>query len=233
MLLSREVLFVILQEVEVGNLFGLSLVDRELKQMCADKNLWKKIFAKEGLIMLEQSESLGSWILNYKNSLGSLTKTSTIMRATYSIIGSRSPFSFTPAKIVPDIDLNLIGNASMIHVPGVTNEDELQSLLLRRRLCVVDFTCPDCKTSKTNLQPLTLRLEESRGSFSMDIRESCSKHGKCKFYFCDDLTKEQVFYLVYKLHYYSLVKEDTTSLISHMVDGLSYFMTTRSNLPFM
>nr|WIL03136.1 hypothetical protein Cbor_306 [Cedratvirus borely] len=211
--LSLEVMFVIVEDVEVDNLFVLSCVDREFRYACESENLWKKIFERHSLTMLEKGKNVGTWILNFRKSLNSAKLARDI---TNSI-----PTLKVVANIIPNINLNLVRDAFTIHVPGITNKDKLESLIVKNRLPTKVYFCIYCalrdiswgnmqqeqkKAIRLSYKLCLLKREES---IFMSIGEFCHVHRKVyKERFCCELTKEQLCSLLYKLCYYSLL--DTT-----------------------
>ncbi|SHO33351.1 F-box domain [Cedratvirus A11] len=214
--LSLEVMFVIVESVEVDGLFVLSCVDREFRYACESENLWKRIFERHSLTMLEKGKNVGTWILNFRNSLASAKLAKDIT--------NDIPTLKVDANIVPNINLNLVRDVSIIHLPGVTNKDKLEGLIMKNRSPTKVYSCIYCALrdiSWDNMKWLQkkairlsykLRLLKREESIFMSIGEFCHVHRKVyKEYFCCELTREQVCSLLYKLCYYSLIEAKSAS----------------------
>ncbi|SOB74219.1 hypothetical protein BQ9231_00336 [Cedratvirus lausannensis] len=239
--LSTEVIFAILGKTKVDNLLALSSVDREFRDLCRSKTLWKRIFRKHCLTMLKKSKSTSTWILNFRNSLSSASLTADIIARANSTDGILR-FK-TSTDMIPEVNLSLVGDASMIHIPKVTNKDKLEGLIMRSRLHSTKiFPCPLCQflypeayrriigdKGDGERKPLyRLLLQEKQRAFFMIIRESCPMHQEqYEEHFRQQLTREQVCTLVYKLCYYSLLGRENVHvwLISRMPGGLNPTMS--------
>ncbi|SOB74206.1 hypothetical protein BQ9231_00323 [Cedratvirus lausannensis] len=114
--LSLEVLFAILENVEVKDLLRFSSLCTQYRDVCKSKTLWVKIFNGHGLVILRKSKSLGSWVANFYNSL-------IAMRMADRFINQRDVFAVRP------INLRSIKDVSIIHIPGATDKSELQKCM--------------------------------------------------------------------------------------------------------
>nr|WIL03342.1 hypothetical protein Cplu_289 [Cedratvirus plubellavi] len=139
----------------------------------------------------------------------------------------------------------------MIHIPKVTNKDKLEGLIVRSRLHRTKiFPCPLCQflypeayrriigdKGDGERKPLyKLLSQEKQGAFFMIIRESCPMHQEqYEEHFRQQLTREQVCTLVYKLCYYSLVGKESihVGLISRMSGGLRMNPVIRLDTSYM
>jgi hypothetical protein len=203
--LSLEVMFTILENTELDVLLGLSLVDRQFAHVCKSKDLWKRIFNRHGLVMLKKSKSVSTWTLNFKHSLLCKITADNLIE--------------DPYYIIQDIDLASVNHASVIHIPGFTNKDKLEGLIIKNRLTTKIHPCTFCEFIGDALVEINgkrksqgeglykLYIEKWMNSFSMSIKEFCTLHGReSKEHFYLKLNKEQVSLLLYKLCYYSLLK---------------------------
>lgn len=190
MSLSREVLFVILQEVEVNNLFRLSSVCKEYKGLCGDKGLWKKIFRKHGLTMLKKNKSVCTWISNFTVSSMSKEKINRYMERVNKVRNLEN--------VVMPLELRDVRHASIIHIPKVTNKDELEFLIHQDRIFSASLS-PTKPYSK-----MFLELYKMSGEYYMRIKEKGMLDEKIVVYKKYKLSKRQVSYLLYKLAYYCL-----------------------------
>ena len=116
--LSLQVMFTIVENTQVDSILTLSHVDRESRYACKSENLWKSIFEGHSLTMLEKGKSAGTWILNFRKSLNSAKLVSNIV--------NDIPTLKVDANIVPNINLNLVKDVSIIHLPGVTDKGKLE-----------------------------------------------------------------------------------------------------------
>ncbi|SPN79575.1 F-box domain-containing protein [Brazilian cedratvirus IHUMI] len=190
MSLSREVLFVILQEVEVNNLYRLSSVCKEYKSLCKDKGLWKRIFSKYGLTMLKKNKSVCTWISNFTVSSASKEKINRYMERVDKVRNLKN--------VVMPLELRDVRHASVIHIPKVTNKDELEFLIHQDRIFSASLS-PTKPYSK-----MFLELYKMSGEYYMRIKEKGMLDEKIVVYKKYKLSKRQVSYLLYKLAYYCL-----------------------------
>nr|WIL03417.1 hypothetical protein Cplu_301 [Cedratvirus plubellavi] len=213
--LSLEVVFAILESSEVEHLAILSSLDREFRDLCKDKTLWKRIFNKHSLTMLEENQSTSAWIANFKRSLSSKTLVDDLI---YNIL----PHKCLYVSIL-DIDLISVDSASIIHIPGATNKDELEGLILQNRLVTKIHPCTLCDFTDDTFAGISgkkkslykvaqgeglyrLSVEKCMSSFHMSIKEFCTVHDwESKVHLNLKLNQEQLCLLLYKLHYHSLL----------------------------
>ncbi|SPN79426.1 F-box domain-containing protein [Cedratvirus Zaza IHUMI] len=209
--LSLNVFSCVLQSMQVEELPRLSLVDRECRFACLDKTLWKRIFTKHGLVILEEAKSVTSWVFNFQSSLVSKRLVDDLMEKLDKI--------HTVAAVIGPVKLRLIKDTSTIHIPGVTDERELDMLICKDRFChlgdkngfkdklfrdVNNKYTLDTRVKSAYIQ-LHIRKEQQTyymvisetSVFSLGIEEI--EHVNHK------LGREQVTLLFYKLSYYSLL----------------------------
>ena len=209
--LSSEVLFTITESTQVDSILTLSHVDREFRYACLDKTLWKAIFAKHDLTMLEEVKSVTSWVFNFQSSLVSKRLIDGLMQKLDKI--------HTVAEVIGPVELRLIKDTSIIHIPGVTDERELDALICKDRFCHLGdkngfkeklfrdvnnkYTLDTCvKTAYIQLhirkeQQIYYMVISATSVFSLGIEDIEYVNRK--------LGREQVALLFYKLSYYSLL----------------------------
>ncbi|SHO33350.1 F-box domain [Cedratvirus A11] len=213
--LSLEVVFAILENSEVEHLVVLSSVDKEFRDVCESKTLWKRIFRKHCLTMLEENKSTSSWMANFNRSLSSKTSVDNFI---YNIL----PYKCLYVSIL-DIDLISVDSASIIHIPGATNKDELEGLLIQNRLVTKIHPCTLCDFTHDTFAKISgkkkslykvaqgeglyrLSVEKCMSSFYMSIKEFCTVHDwESKVHLNLKLNQEQLCLLLYKLRYHSLL----------------------------
>ncbi|SPN79423.1 F-box domain-containing protein [Cedratvirus Zaza IHUMI] len=190
--LSLEVLFTIMTTMKAKALLGLSLVDREFRQVCQDKTLWTRIFNKHNLVMLRKSHGIASWVLNFNDSLSSrrlVSKTMENLDKIYSI-----------KKIIDDTSLQEIKDVSIVHVPGVTRKDELETfisfhnLFRRKKSAFLASHVYLCLEKEEDVYYMTI----SEDNFCLEGEDKI-QHVKYK------LDREQVCLLLYKLSYHRML----------------------------
>lgn len=201
--LSSEVLFVILQEMEVENIRRMSFVDSKVRDLCKSKLLWQKIFSRYGLSILKKSYSLRSWLLNFQNSLVSKRLADKVMRENKS-----------NGPVIEKVRLESILDVSVIHVPGVTNKDELDSLISlaqfnkKNSLVHTDRSIMQGIDNPYNgslLVAFYLRIKREGDGYYLSVKEHIRVDGSKKIHAKSNLDKGQVSFLLYKLAYHSLL----------------------------
>jgi hypothetical protein len=208
--LSSNIIFCILEEVDVDNVPRLSLVDKEFRQACKSKTLWKRIFSKRGLTVLKKSKSIASWVLNFQNSLVSKRAIDGIMNKLDKIQNLREVIKPTRLKCMIDV--------SIIHVPGVTKKDELEMFIsmdsflnhknknLLNKEIFREISNKYTKRSTYDFSYIDFGLEKKRGIYYMVITElDLRPYSDNIEYARYKLNREQVSLLLYKLSYYSLL----------------------------
>lgn len=196
MSLSHEVLFVILEETEkVENLFKISTVCNQFRKTCKDKTLWKRIFNKRDLVMFKKSKSVRSWIFNFRNSLTSKRIIDKYMKRINKVTNLKD--------VMRPVSLNSVGNASMIHIPELTCEDELEGFIQQDRVFSTDTTLDKFRGSSG----FFLELSKVAGEYHMSIVTGTLPHEERTNYIQYKLNKEQVYLFLCKLAYYYLFTE--------------------------
>ncbi|SPN79582.1 F-box domain-containing protein [Brazilian cedratvirus IHUMI] len=221
MSLSPEVLFVILQEMEVENIRRISFVDRGFRDLCKSKVLWQRIFSKHNLVMLKKSCSLRSWLFNFQNSLVSKRLADKVMRENKS-----------NSHVMEKVRLESILDVSVIHMPGVTDEDELDSLI-----SLAQFNKnPLAHTDKSLMQGIDnpykgnlvtafyLQVKKEGDSYYFFVQERNIVDGTKKVYAKSKLEKEQVSLLLYKLAYHSLLHAPIRPSLRNVPYKLNYYI---------
>nr|WIL03046.1 DNA-directed RNA polymerase subunit [Cedratvirus borely] len=200
--LSLEVLFAILENVEVKDLLRFSFLCTQYRDVCKSKTLWVKIFNGHGLVILRKSKSLGSWVANFYNSL-------IAMRMADRFINQRYIFAVGP------VNLRSVKDVSIIHIPGVTDKSELQKCMFLSSFVnkVEEYSNPDIleniQTRRNIFSASTIKLYLTRQDdiyvMSISERDLMSKHQEIK-YAKYKLNQEQIRFLLYKLACHSLLR---------------------------
>nr|WIL03396.1 DNA-directed RNA polymerase subunit [Cedratvirus plubellavi] len=199
---SLEVVFAILENVEVKDLLRFSSLCTQYRDVCKSKTLWVKIFNGHGLVLLKKSKSLGSWVANFCNSL-------IAMRMADRFINQRDVFAVRP------INLRSIKDVSIIHIPGATDKSELQKCMFLSSFVekVEEYSNQDIleniQTRRVFLDASIIKLYLTREDdiyvmsiSERDLRSKSQeiKHAKYK------LNQEQIRFLLYKLACHSLLR---------------------------
>lgn len=204
MSLSIEVLFVILEEIKVEDVSKFSSLCTEFRQTCKDKALWRRIFNKHNLVMLKESCSLHSWVLNFQNSLVSKRLVDKVIR------GNKEDGS-----IIEEVRLQSVVDASLIHVPGVTDEDELEGFLFlaqfntKNSLAQVDESIMqgiDNPYKASLVVAFYLQVDREGDTYYLSIEQRDIIGQSKKKYIKRKLDREQLSFLLYKLACHSLLK---------------------------
>ncbi|SPN79419.1 F-box domain-containing protein [Cedratvirus Zaza IHUMI] len=198
--LSLEVLFAILENVEVKDLLRFSSLCTQYRDVCKSKTLWVKIFNGHGLVILRKSKSLGSWVANFYNSLIAIRMV--------------NEFTARPIFVMAPINLKSIRDVSIIHVPGVTNKDELQKYLFlssfvdKYQYCDTNILGDiDTERCVCDGQYVKLYLMREGDTYLMSISETDRwSESPDKEYAKYRLSEEQARFLLYRLTCHFLLR---------------------------
>ncbi|SOB74207.1 hypothetical protein BQ9231_00324 [Cedratvirus lausannensis] len=201
--LSLEVIFAILESTEVDDLFKLSSVCVQFRQTCKDKVLWKRIFNKHNLVMLKKSRSISTWISNFTLSVMCKERVDKYIQKVDKVRNIET--------VVLPIQMSKITGASVIHIPKVTNKDDLERFINQAKISYLDplvLTQRNKKNTKGGFLTMYLTISKMAGKYYMFIEEKHMLTDKTKvIYGKYKLNREQLYLLFHKLAHHTLFSE--------------------------
>ena len=203
--LPDEVALSILEEIPVDELGSFCKTNKQYRNLCSDRQLWQRIFQRQGLVLLEEGSDLPSWVAIYRNSLISRDKANYILslyevkrRPNLSICKPVPLYEIRHAELLGEEDPSLSSLISQdIYRKQLLETRELTNSLQGRNL-------PLLRLPETNKIPdpkyffLSKRGDEfsARVAFIDQFGQSWSK----------SISKERTRDIIYRLCYYGLFK---------------------------
>ncbi|SHO33352.1 F-box domain [Cedratvirus A11] len=230
--LSLEVIFAILESTEVDDLFKLSSICVQFRQTCKDKVLWKRIFNKHNLVMLKKSRSISTWISNFILSVMCKEKIDKYMQ--------KVDKARNIGTVVMPVQMSEITDASAIHIPKVTNKDDLERFINKAKISYLNPIGTTREHKKSGLTTVYLTVSKMAGKYYMFIEEKHMLTDKTKAtYGKYKLNREQLYLLFHKLAHHTLFSENqalmerekqSTSLRTNQMEKFAfshgYFIST-------
>ncbi|SHO33528.1 F-box domain [Cedratvirus A11] len=213
--LPDEVSLLVLEKVPIRDLAAFCNSNKQYQNLCSDKYLWRGIFEREGLTLLEQGTDLPSWMSIYRASLLSREKADYVLSLYEKKRRPRLDL-FKPIPLYKIRHVELLGEAdpdlsALISVDfyskQVRDTRELEEVSFREDIPLVEFAYLDRDDIPEELY-LHLSKRGDEFIFSVEDKENDADLERV-------ISKEEARDILYRLSYYGLLELDPSILATY------------------
>nr|WIL02781.1 DNA-directed RNA polymerase subunit [Cedratvirus borely] len=213
--LPDEVSLLVLEKVPIRDLSSFCNSNKQYQRLCSDKYLWRGIFEREGLTLLEEGTDLPSWMSIYRASLLSREKADYVLslyekkrRPRLDLFQPIPLYKIRHVELLGEADPDLSALISIdFYSKQVRDARELEEVSFREDIPLVEFTYLDRDEIPKELY-LHLSKRGDEFIFSVEDKENESDWER-------QISKEEARDILYRLSYYGLLELDPSILATY------------------